>query len=592
MKKLTFVLVSLFFICFSSSVFSQVYYASLHVNNINALIRPVGHHFWDWDGDANYVVPADGSASTIFTSTLWVGGKDAEENLYLCGEQFRQSGRDYYTGPLSYVPSLYLNEQAIADWDMIWEVSSVEISDFLLCNNSVDYPDYVIPESILNWPAHGDVSAGQSYNLAPYFDVNNDGAYNPYDGDYPNIRGHQCLFFIFNDYAEHTETGGEKMGLEIHGMAYAYSFPDDPAFNNATFLNYKIINRSNETYYDTYVGLFTDFDIGFPSDDFIGCDVERGSFYAYNGDDFDETAGGFYGYGYNPPAQSATLLGGPYMDADGIDNPQFDEFENQIVDESINGINFGDGIEDNERLGMTGFSYFSILGNGANPSTVDPYVALDYYNYMTGKWLDGTQLCYGGTGHLSGGGDTEIPAKFAFPGNPTTDPLGWGTNGVPQAAWSEETEGNATADRRGMCSSGPFTFESGDTAHIDIAFVYGVAIEVKSSSVDVMKQNIDIIRAGFRDNLLPDGTHFIYNDISEQTALGGKTNISIYPNPCTDILRIKAEKFKKVDVFSIDGKFLFSTNKKYIDMSVLEHGLYLIKITTALGEDLKTIVKQ
>ena len=42
-------------------------------------------------------------------------------------------------------------------------------------------------------------------------------------------------------------------------------------------------------------------------------------------------------YGDYPPAQGIVILGGPYMDADGIDNP-----DNEC-DESINGVGFGDG---------------------------------------------------------------------------------------------------------------------------------------------------------------------------------------------------------------------------------------------------------
>jgi hypothetical protein len=61
------------------------------------------------------------------------------------------------------------------------------------------------------------------------------------DGDYPLIRGDQALFFIFNDDRNvHSETQGNKLKAEIHGMAYVFDLPGDTAFNNTIFMNYKI----------------------------------------------------------------------------------------------------------------------------------------------------------------------------------------------------------------------------------------------------------------------------------------------------------------------------------------------------------------
>lgn len=573
--------------------FSQNYSSNLDVNNVNALIKPIGNQFNDWEGYPMYFVPIDEGTSTIFTSTLWIGGFDESEILHLSAEKYRQSGNDYIVGPLSYNDGLSVADGVEAMWDTIWEIEISEINDFLLNFNN---PEYEIPQSILNWPAHGNTDLGQSHNLAPYFDVNNDGNYNPEDGDYPNIRGDKCLFFIFNDLCDHTESGGEALGVEVHGMAYAFNCPEDDAFNNSIFLNYKIINRSQTTYSDTYIGLFTDFDIGYAADDYIGCDVDRGSFYAYNGDDFDETTGGMIGFGENPPAQSATLLGGPYKDSDGIDNPQFDGLGNQIVNESINGLNFGDGIADNERLGMTGFYYFNNSGTGANPATLDPGTPIAYYNYMRGYWLDNTALLYGGTGHYSGANTSSTNAKFMFPGNPSSDTYNWGTNGTDLGAWSEETESNPPGDRRGMCSTGAFTFEPGDTAIIDIVYVYGVDINTKSSSNDIMKQNIDIIREGFINNETPDGDPIIYSSVQEfQTNSISKYHI--FPNPANDIVTINSQlpQMAIVEIYNTNGQIVKAITisghegQTHISTQDLNTGLYFIKIKSELNTITKKI---
>lgn len=561
----------------------------LNVNNVNALYHSVGNHFFDFQGDAQYEFPIQSGTKTIFTQVLWVGGKDDTENIHLCGERFRQSGYDYVPGPILLYPALDTMPNCHTNWNKLWRVDLSEIETFLVQVNNPAYPNYQIPQSLIDWPAQYDSGEGHIEELAPYIDVNDDGNYNPEDGDYPQIRGDQCLFFVFNDYRVHTESGGLKMGLEVRGMAYAFYVPGDDAFNNTTFLHYEIINRSDSEYHDSYIGLFTDFDIGYPIDDYIGCEVNRSCFYAYNGDANDESAGGFNGYGINPPAQAAVLLGGPFLDSDGVDNPQYDEFQNQLVDESINGMNFQDEIIDNERYGMTGFFYFN--NAAGNPATYDPGPnALEYYNYLSGYWLDGSHLYYGGTGHLSSSGANEnTPAKFAFPGNPSSDTYSWGTDGVVQDAWSEETEGNPPADRRGVCSSGPFTFLPGATHEIDIAFVSGVSVNTKSSSVDVMKQNIDIIHNGFVNNITPAGKPFIVSGIPSQYS-ANDFSVSIFPNPANNNLTLDLNSNKNstvsVQILDINGRVYLASEisvnsgntKTSLDISSLAAGVYFVAI--------------
>ncbi|MDD4148577.1 MAG: hypothetical protein PHE33_00960, partial [Bacteroidales bacterium] len=75
---------------FSYCLFSQTYSTNLDVNNVDALIRPVGNQFWDWQSSSQYFVPIGDGTSTIFTSTLWIGGFDESDNLHLSAEIFRQ----------------------------------------------------------------------------------------------------------------------------------------------------------------------------------------------------------------------------------------------------------------------------------------------------------------------------------------------------------------------------------------------------------------------------------------------------------------------------------------------------------------------
>lgn len=573
--------------------------SSLNVNNVNAMFYPVGNHFCDFQGHAMFEVPAGSGTHSIFNSTLWIGGKSESEELYLCAERFRQEGYDYVPGPLLIFPSLDTFSTAYTDWNRMWQVDLSEIETFITHFNNPDYPDYQIPQSIIDWPAYYDAGQGNIESLAPFVDVNQDNIYNPQDGDYPQIRGDRCLFFVFNDYRDHTESGGLKMGVEVRGMAYAFNIQDNDAFNNTVFLHYDIVNRSSETYYTSYIGVFTDFDIGYPNDDYIGCNVEDGYFYGYNGDNFDESVNGVIGYGENPPAQATVILGGPYIDPNQMDDVHsFDTINSELVlncakgditNGNINGLNFQDGVLDNERYGMTRFVFFNNSGSGSNPATLDPSNSSEYYNNMNGYWLDNSPICYGGTGHTSGGANPSVSTAFMFPGSPTTDPCGWGQGGIPSVDWSEESENNASGDRRGVGVSGPFTFLPGAVQEFDIAYVFGIPTIIKSGSADVLKENVKIIRNGFVNNITPAGNPFIVSEVP-----GNQTRnnfaVTIFPNPANNNLTIELNSDKNtsvsVEVTDINGRVYLSENipvnsgenKSVINISSLSSGIYFVSI--------------
>src|ERR1039457_3959986 len=231
---------------------------SLYLNNINARFTVNGIHFFGPDG-GKFEVPKFSGKSTIYNNTLWMGGM-IDTTLYLAGQRYGQgptqgdpySHADFFPGPVMDSSAYSITRDTT--WDYIWNLTRSQI-DY----HKLHWTDngYVPIHDILTWPGNGNVSLGQAARLAPFFDRNNDGIYNPYDGDYPLIKGDQSLFFIFNDDRNsHSETNGRKMKVEIHGMAYAWDMPGDSAFNNTIFLNYTIFNRSNRTYLNTFIGTF------------------------------------------------------------------------------------------------------------------------------------------------------------------------------------------------------------------------------------------------------------------------------------------------------------------------------------------------
>tara|TARA_B110000046_G_scaffold185709_1_gene228761 strand:+ start:4913 stop:5725 length:813 start_codon:yes stop_codon:yes gene_type:complete len=240
-------------------------------NNVKALISPVGNHFWDYN-ERQMFIPKDSNTGTIFTFSTWLGGK-SDDTLYLAAERFRQNGADYLPEPIGY-PSTY-EPSEYAKWDRVWKITRYELTAWL------DDPTNVsVPQSVLDWPAHGDSDDGQAENLAPFVDINGDGEYDPTnDLDYPLFKGDQAVYFIFHDGWIHTESGGRSLNTEIHGMAYGFDCPEDTALNHTLFMEYNMINRSAKTYEDCYFGLWSDFDLGNVQDDHLGSDPMRNLFF-------------------------------------------------------------------------------------------------------------------------------------------------------------------------------------------------------------------------------------------------------------------------------------------------------------------------
>jgi Secretion system C-terminal sorting domain len=437
---------------------------------------------------------------------------------------------------------------------------------------------------IIDWPAHGDVSKGQSFYLAPFYDYNADGIYNPRSGDYPVMRGDQAIFFIFNDDRNyHSETEGEPFHAEIQGMAYAFDCPADTALLNSLFFHYDVINRSDHIYHDTYLSIFSDFDIGYANDDFLGCDVERNSVFGYNGRETDGT-GQLWAYGDHPPAEALTILGGPWMDADDIDNPKYDLQGNPLCDRSVNGFGFGDSIADNERLGLSNFMTVHSLSWWWEEN----YWAPDYYNMQRSLWRTDSSLIYGGNGYYQGGGGYGPACRFIFPGH--SDTLNWGLGCVPPNGpkeWTEITAGNNPHDVRGVASMGPFTFRPGDKEELDFAYIFARDMNGNNlQSLEKLRTAIDHINFCFQRDSVCTGKTFSSLESREKTF----NELRVYPNPATSVIFVEfnggIDKNAIVSVVDLYGRELITAkkwsgiNQLSVDVSGLNPGLYIIAAQT------------
>jgi hypothetical protein len=491
MKKFTFILLMLFLIIDflyaqdqnkASNCPPSFAKTDLDINNVRATIMVAGDMWWDLI-TAKYEVPKGGGKHSIFAGALWIGGVDAGGQLKIAAMTYRQSGNDFWPGPINQ-QTVDVTPATCFKYDRHWKLKRRDVEDFIENRNN---PGYIIPEAILSWPGNGDAANNEAHFLAPFFDADNDGVYDPFKGDYPYfdfkgdlpcrpcgnhgyidyLMGDQNLWWVFNDVGNiHLETEAASIGLEVQAQAFAY-MGEEP-ITNTTFYKYKLINRSSATLYDTWFGQWIDVDLGNYLDDYVGCDVGRGMAFGYNGDEDDD---GVDGYGLNPPAIGATFVQGILADPfDGIDNNR-----DSVIDEPC------------EEIIMSMFKFY----DGSFSITGNPETAQHFYYFLQGKWKDGSLQTYGGPGAPG-----NIPAAFFFPGD--SDPYGWGTGGIQMPPWTEESSGNEPFDRRFLMSAGKFTLQPGAVNYVTTAVVWARTISGgRLASVEELKKANDIVQALF-----------------------------------------------------------------------------------------------
>lgn len=517
----------------------------LEVNDIRARIGTPNVFFTN-NGRAGFEVPAGDSVSSIYAHSDWIGGLTPDGTLHLAAGTYNTGGSsDFFTGPLRNDGTASTEEKTCYAYWELYEASRVdailhkEYHDRLdLVNDGADpgilltapfENGYETPEYFYSWPAHSE-DPSYDYYLAPFHDHDQDGHYDPDSGDFPgfdilgncsctdpelssaaHLQGHEAIWQVYNDSGLHTETGGNPMGVEV--QCTTFGFNHCGVLDETMFQRKRIINRSSNTYEDTYIGQWLDTDVGCPTDDFVGCDVTRGLAYAYNGDPYDNDCNGTQGYGNNPPIQSFQILAGPYQDADGLDNPLTNSVQNAIDSLGITypglGTGYGDAVVDNERIGLRRFTSFISHNLSITYPNEVPSGAFQFYMSLQGKWRDGSMVTHGeeGLGGIS-------PARFMYPG--ISDPLGYSTGGeIVNGNWSEISEGHIPGDRRFVAITGSFTFEPGEVQELVTAFNWteggGSPFETENS----MKIESDVIQAHFEHcfqlvNPLPPVESFFY----------------------------------------------------------------------------------
>lgn len=288
---------TIFSLLSTTFVKSQVFTSIMEQNNARIHVLDNGSLFNNiLSNSTGYIIPKTGVAGIMYGLNINMIGTDSEGENYFSKSIYDEG--NWSGGPIR---NDYLQYTTPS-------ISCIDKStiDYHIANFQED--DYIIPSEINSWPAHGDTTNGEAWNLAPFNDVDQNGVYNPENGDFPCIKGDYCCYIIINDSNPSEQIMGlTSLGIEAHIMVYQFN-STNLAINNATYLDVKAHNRSLINYEKFILGIFMDGDIGGYSDDYIGTDIASSTMYFYNSSLFDGNAPGVPGYGANPPAAGITNM--------------------------------------------------------------------------------------------------------------------------------------------------------------------------------------------------------------------------------------------------------------------------------------------
>ncbi|HIN02229.1 MAG TPA: hypothetical protein EYM60_02715, partial [Candidatus Marinimicrobia bacterium] len=246
-------------------------YDDLENNGMIVSHRISGHSGMEWPKDSHLYIN--------FASGIWVAGKVGGDIRTAVGEY----GPEFVSGP--------------------WGGDASSPDHKLYKVNKSDLADPLANADFQNWPT--DLGA-------PWVDNDGDGVYTPLPAgpDHPEFIGDQVIWWVMNDgdLAQHSIFNTLPVGIEMQVTVWGYDRPD--AFGDMMFVKGLIINKGGVDVTETIIGLWSDPDLGYAGDDFVGCDTTLGLGYCYNdGADAD--------YGADVPAIGYDFFQGPIVESVG-----------------------------------------------------------------------------------------------------------------------------------------------------------------------------------------------------------------------------------------------------------------------------------
>lgn len=506
----------------------------LTVNNFKNRVTPYGilsasNNYPDPMRINGIEYPKNTGVNTLSFINPWLANR-SDETIAI-GEQYHKIGYQFFSGPLAdNYDGDYLEK-----YFRTWKIDKTEIDRHIIefANTA-----YEIPEVIKNWPAGIMEYNGSMYEQADFVDLNENGIYEPEQGEYPKISGDQAILYIVNNGRFQQDSYypnylSDSLNIDMYVLVYAFDRPESEIFQNTFFMKYKIINKSDTNYEDFRFGQWVR--VNERAQRYLGSDSLLNTFYFYPA----------YNHYYEMNSFNLTS----HMECITFLNKKMDKFTST----DMNSIYFG---------------------------------YLEKYNFMNGTWAD-TLV----SGNFPPDWIDKAPLNYCYPSNPS-DPYGWSQ--VTDGYFAKNNE-KGDPGNRGVGTSGPHFLGTGEKLEFDLAFHIN-----KSSDngyfefIDESLNNIEQLIECYQNDSIPGGGSFsqIEEGLSPSSPIA-----QIYPNPAHTTLHIQTDynDFKYYRIYSIYGQLVEERKFiKQINIEYLQDGFYLIQLLNGSGDALVThkFVKQ
>jgi hypothetical protein len=340
--------------------------------------------------------------------------------------------------------------------------------------------------------------------------------------------------------------------VEIQAMTYGYK--RNTLIDNIIYYDYYITNRSANNYHNFRLAQWSDVDLGYSLDDYIGFDSAHRMGICYNGTGDDGASGGYpaNSFGRHIPVVGLTMIVVP-GDAGTTFAPlgNFDYYNNDA----------------------------SILGNPTNDT--------QYNYYLRSKLRDGSHFTndFAGRGIVANGHGAGPDCSYVFPGDPSDT-----------AAWSECNCNNIAGDRKFILTTSDFNLNAGATEHVVMALVATKPDTLNGCPTTTfagIKSVADTARYNYFNPPLP----LPPNAVSIAAV---NKDIVVYPSPAHDVLYIEDKtggNEAAINIMNTIGQpiniSIHKTGHKYeADISSLSAGMYLMNYRNQSGQQVFKFIKE
>ena len=521
------------------------YRDSLEGQNLLAF-HSIGSLWLDSNKDNAYIYPKQSGISALSVGSFWVAGKDVAGKLKVSAkydEQYRfRNNPNILSISTPWRPGPNNDVTSCEHWNQHFSINGEDVSAF-----KDDLSDGVInnniPTSVLGWPGngnpyfesvHGFEMPISSYGFAPFTDADQDGIYDPSQGDLPIIHdAYSSKWWSMNDFSNDANPDPLKIELQIQACSYDGT---SEALNNSIIYIVKIINRSGEMISDMAFSFWIDHQLGCGDYYFFGSKPDENLVYMYSGYEKDSCNYPWStGYQENIPLVGFKLL-------EGLNSIGEEEALHSVI--------------------YTTRSDFSPL------VCLRPNTAEQFYDRMHARWSDGTQMTFGRNGVYNSNGQE---AKFVFPDDPN-DKDGWSlcTADLP---WDK---------REILINFGDFELKANESKTVAFSITGVENVPHPCPDISPLIERTSIVKDFWKKQVLSDTDNVMPQE---------NNYVNIFPNPGSSFINIESSApnlISIVYILNINGKVIREyhpkmKNKFELNIEDFRSGIYFTKIELSNG---------